>query len=145
MGLPIPAPHASVAVRSRRKRKFDHTLVAIAIAATLALAALVSVLDSGADKVASTNRVVPAVQEQAQLPAGTRFDGGPDEGTRGLSAQAQQLPAGTRFDGGPDEGTRGPQPSYSESPLRSYQPAPADSAEAPIGGPRMIPMGPGGR
>ena len=45
-------------------------------------------------------------QSQTQLPAGTRFDGGPDEGTRGLSAQ-RQLPVGTRFDGGPDEGSRG--------------------------------------
>jgi hypothetical protein len=34
---------------------------------------------------------------------GIRFDGGPEEGTRGSSAVA----AGVRFDGGPDEGTRG--------------------------------------
>ena len=34
---------------------------------------------------------------------GVRFDGGPQEGTRGSSAVA----AGIRFDGGPEEGTRG--------------------------------------
>jgi hypothetical protein len=42
--------------------------------------------------------------------AGVRFDGGPQEGTRGAlvirSAPAVSL---TRFDGGPNEGTRGGQ------------------------------------
>src|SRR6476659_5242246 len=36
-------------------------------------------------------------------PTGVRFDGGPNEGTRGIAAQ----PANVRFDGGPNEGTRG--------------------------------------
>ena len=142
--------------------------------AVLALGAGVVILANDADQVASTNRAAPAVQAdrsrssrparastavptrapavwrrstQPQLPAGTRFDGGPDEGTRGLAAQAQpQLPAGTRFDGGPDEGTRGLQ-SYYESPLQrsSYQPAPADGTKARAGGPTMIPQGPGAR
>ena len=65
--------------------------------------------------------------ETAQAP-GTRFDGGPDEGTRGITApapgtrfdggprgtQGRRRPdivsgpaPGTRFDGGPDEGSRG--------------------------------------
>ena len=83
---------------------------------------------------------------QAQAPAqpGIRFDGGPDEGTRGLAAQ-RQLPVGTRFDGGPDEGSRGAT-SYYDSPLQrsSYQPAPADSFKDRAGGPRMIPQGPAG-
>jgi hypothetical protein len=40
-----------------------------------------------------------------QAPAlGTRFDGGPQEGTRG---EVAQYSASTRFDGGPNEGTRG--------------------------------------
>ena len=38
-----------------------------------------------------------------QIP-GERYDGGPEEGTRGASASA---PA-SRYDGGPEEGTRGP-------------------------------------
>jgi hypothetical protein len=45
---------------------------------------------------------------RAQLPSPavspTRFDGGPEEGTRGAVAEYS---ATTRFDGGPDEGTRG--------------------------------------
>ena len=37
---------------------------------------------------------------------GTRYDGGPEEGTRG--AITSPVAPGTRYDGGPDEGTRGP-------------------------------------
>ena len=171
MGQPIPAQHPSVVLRPHFN--LSQTLLAFAMAAVLALGAGVVILANDADQVASTNRAAPAVQpSQPQLPAGTRFDGGPDEGTRGLAAQAQpqlpagtrfdggpdegtrglaaqaqpQLPAGTRFDGGPDEGTRGLQ-SYYESPLQrsSYQPAPADGTKARAGGPTMIPQGPGAR
>jgi len=50
---------------------------------------------------------------------GTRYDGGPEEGTRGphVSPPTSSLPAyptpeavapGARYDGGPEEGTRGP-------------------------------------
>jgi hypothetical protein len=45
---------------------------------------------------------------------GSRYDGGPDEGTRGAvkdysknSATGDVPPPGTRYDGGPEEGTRG--------------------------------------
>jgi hypothetical protein len=37
---------------------------------------------------------------------GTRYDGGPEEGTRG--GITSQVAPGTRYDGGPDEGTRSP-------------------------------------
>ena len=37
---------------------------------------------------------------------GTRYDGGPEEGTRG--GITSPVAPGTRYDGGPDEGTRGP-------------------------------------
>jgi hypothetical protein len=92
---------------------------------------------------AAVSKSAPAAQQQ--LPAGTRFDGGPEEGTRGLAAQPQ-LPAGTRFDGGPEEGTRGAR-SYYESPNQrsSYQPAPADGFKDRAGGPTMIPQGPASR
>jgi hypothetical protein len=81
---------------------------------------------------------------QPQLPAGTRFDGGPDEGTRGLAAQSTAPVA--RFDGGPEEGTRGPRSYYEQPGQRSsYQPAPADAFKDRAGGPRMIPQGPASR
>ena len=81
------------------------------------------------------------MQAQAPAQAGIRFDGGPDEGTRGLSAQ-RQLPVGVRFDGGPDEGSRGAT-SYYDSPRQrsSYQPAPADSFKDRAGGPTDDPAG----
>jgi hypothetical protein len=49
------------------------------------------------DVVTRSQLVLPGVSQ-------TRFDGGPDEGTRGA---AVQYSGSTRFDGGPDEGTRG--------------------------------------
>lgn len=43
-----------------------------------------------------------------QATAGSvRYDGGPNEGTRGLSSQSTGQSVGSvRYDGGPDEGTR---------------------------------------
>ena len=146
MGHPMPAQHTSVVLRPHFKP--GQTLLAFAMAAVLALGAGVVILANDADQVASTNRIAPAVQQsQPQLPAGTRFDGGPDEGTRGLAAQAQpQLPAGTRFDGGPDEGTRGLRVVLRVTQRgSSYQPAPADGTKARAGGPSMLPQGPGAR
>jgi hypothetical protein len=46
------------------------------------------------------------VGRTAPVAPGTRYDGGPEEGTRG--AIAEPVAPGTRYDGGPDEGTRGP-------------------------------------
>jgi hypothetical protein len=36
-------------------------------------------------------------------PGEVRYDGGPEEGSRGIAA-----PPATRYDGGPEEGSRGP-------------------------------------
>jgi hypothetical protein len=41
----------------------------------------------------------------APVAPGTRYDGGPEEGTRG--GTTSQVAPGTRYDGGPEEGTRG--------------------------------------
>jgi hypothetical protein len=143
MGQPIPAQHPSVVLRSHFK--LVRTLLILSVAALLACSAAVVILANDEDQVnsAAVSKSAPAAQQQ--LPAGTRFDGGPEEGTRGLAAQPQ-LPAGTRFDGGPEEGTRGAR-SYYESPNQrsSYQPAPADGFKDRAGGPTMIPQGPASR
>ena len=143
MGQPIPAQHPSVVLRSHFK--LVRGLLALAMVAVLALTAAVVILANDDDQVSTATKAAPVAQQQVQTPAGTRFDGGPEEGTRGLASQAS-APATTRFDGGPEEGTRGPQ-SYYESPNQrsSYQPAPADGFKDRAGGPRMIPMGPGGQ
>jgi hypothetical protein len=142
MGQAIPRQHPSVVLRSHFK--LVRGLLAIAMAAVIGLTAAVVILANDEDQVSVATKATPHGQVQ-QLPAGTRFDGGPDEGTRGLAAQPT-LPAGTRFDGGPDEGTRGTQ-SYYESPgaRSSYQPAAPDGFKDRAGGPRMIPQGPGAR
>ena len=143
MGQPIPAQHPSVVLRSHFN--LVRTLLILAVGALLASSAAVVILANDEDQVnsAAVSKSAPAAQQQ--LPAGTRFDGGPDEGTRGLAAQPQ-LPAGTRFDGGPEEGTRGAR-SYYESPNQrsSYQPAPSDGFKDRAGGPTMIPQGPSAR
>ena len=143
MGQPIPAQHPSVVLRSQFN--LVRTLLILAMAALIASATAVVILANDEDQVnsAAVSKSAPAAQQQ--LPAGTRFDGGPEEGTRGLAAQPTS-PVTTRFDGGPEEGTRGAR-SYYESPNQrsSYQPAQADSFKDRSGGPRMIPQGPAGR
>jgi hypothetical protein len=143
MGQPIPARHPSVVLRSHFN--LVRALLIVAMAALLASAAAVVILANDEDQVnsAAVSKSAPAAQQQ--LPAGTRFDGGPDEGTRGLAAQPQS-PVTTRFDGGPEEGTRGAR-SYYESPNQrsSYQPAPAGGTKDRAGGPTMIPQGPAAR
>jgi hypothetical protein len=144
MGQVIPKQHPSVVLRSHFKAV--RALLAVALVAICALAAALVIVSTDDQEASIAPRSAtlqqnPALQPDQALPAGTRFDGGPDEGTRGL--QASPVAPGTRFDGGPDEGTRGPQ-SYWESsdPRSSYQPAPDDGTKARAGGPTFIPMGP---
>jgi hypothetical protein len=143
MGQVIPKQHPSVVLRSHFNAV--RALLAVALVAIVALATTVVIVANDDE---ATNSAAPAAEPAAQpqtLPPGTRFDGGPDEGTRGL--QPQTVPPGTRFDGGPDEGSRGPQ-SYWESrnPRSSYQPAPADGTKARAGGPSLnLQGGPGAR
>jgi hypothetical protein len=156
MGQPIPAQHPS---DLRSHQKLVKALLAVALAAVIALSAAVVIVANDDDQVSvGSSSAKPAesinyggfnpatgtpdaVQQQS-LPPGTRFDGGPDEGSRGI--QPQTLPPGTRFDGGPDEGSRGPQAYWeSNSPRSSYQPAPADGTKLRAGGPTMNLQGPG--
>jgi hypothetical protein len=143
MGQPIPAQHPSVVLRSHFN--LVRSLLIAAMVAMVGLTAAVVILANDDDQVnsAAVSKSAPAAQQQ--LPAGTRFDGGPDEGTRGLAAQPQS-PVTTRFDGGPEEGTRGAR-SYYDSPNQrsSYQPVKPDGFKDRAGGPTMIPQGPGAR
>ena len=144
MGQVIPRQHPEVVLRSHFNAV--RTLLAVALVAIAALAAAVVILATDDDNDSATISAQPNTHQQQVLPPGTRFDGGTDEGTRGLSqVQPQTLPPGTRFDGGPDEGTRGPQASsYWESskPRTSYQPTPNEGFKARAGGPVMLPTGP---
>jgi hypothetical protein len=95
----IPQQHPAVVLRSHYMHL--RTLLAIAMIAVLGLTVAVMVLANDTDQptVRSATPATAPVSVET-----TRFDGGPDEGTRGPGS----LGSPTRFDGGPDEGTRGP-------------------------------------
>jgi len=135
MGQPIPAQHPAVVLRSHFNRV--KALLAVALAAVIALSAAVVIVANDDDQLSNGTSAAaplgslnyggfnPATGRpdslQQSLPPGTRFDGGPDEGTRGIPPQT--VAPGTRFDGGPDEGTRGIQPQTADdgtSGPRSY-------------------------
>ena len=159
MGQVIPRQHPQVVLKSHFKAV--RALLAAALVAIVALTAAVVILANDDDQVSvgtSTAKPVESINyggfnpatgtpesvQQQTLPAGTRFDGGPDEGTRGIqAAPPAEVAPGTRFDGGPDEGTRGPQ-SYWESsnPRSTYEPTPNEGFKARAGGPSILPTGP---
>jgi hypothetical protein len=64
----------------------------------------------GFDPAAGRPESAPQAKREAQASAGsTRYDGGPEEGTRGAvspGASSNVVPT-TRYDGGPEEGSRG--------------------------------------
>jgi hypothetical protein len=142
MGQVIPRQHPAVVLKSHYKAL--RALLAAALVAIAALAAAVVIVANDADKTASSAPI-----SHQTLPQGARFDGGPNEGTRGISTGVAPTP-GTRFDGGPDEGTRGPQ-SQSQAywqqanPRTSYEPTPNEGFKARAGGPQLLPNGPGAR
>jgi hypothetical protein len=123
MGQPIPAQHPSVVLRSQFN--LVRALLAIAMVAVLALSAVVVILANDEDQVsggAASARPIESINYGGFNPATGRPDA--------PAVQQQSQAAGTRFDGGPEEGTRGAT-SYYESPSArsSYQPAPADSVK----------------
>jgi hypothetical protein len=76
-------------------------------------------LDGSTDIPRSTAPVAP----------GTRYDGGPEEGTRG--AITSPPAPGTRYDGGPDEGTRGGITSP-VAPGTRYDGGPDEGSRSPL-------------
>src|SRR5262245_32917573 len=94
--------HPAVVLRSHYRHV--RALLAIALVAVVALSVTVVVL--------ATRHQAPAAPVSAPTSVGTtRYDGGPEEGTRGPAPAPAAVPVeavGTRYDGGPDEGTRGP-------------------------------------
>jgi hypothetical protein len=70
-----------------------------------------------------------ATQATAPSPTGTtRYDGGPEEGTRGVIQTLRPGAApSTRYDGGPEEGTRSPLSSF-EAPGTRYDGGPEEGS-----------------
>jgi hypothetical protein len=125
MSQAISRQHPAVVLRSHYAQL--RNLLAVAMIAVVGLSGAVVILANEQDDVSSSTsaqatesanpvgsprylgspRYFEGVAQSTGGPKaaqarGTRFDGGPDEGTRGITAPAP----GTRFDGGPDEGTR---------------------------------------
>jgi hypothetical protein len=118
----IPTQHPAVVLRSHYLHL--RALLAVTMIAVVGLTAAVVILavqNDGSNTsalTASPARVaIPASSQSGEtldhrgLTAApgptTRYDGGPEEGTRGPAA-APQPTTTTRYDGGPEEGTRGP-------------------------------------
>ena len=79
------------------------------------------------------------IPNTAPVAPGTRYDGGPDEGTRGIrqsgsAAEVYVNPStglpGTRYDGGPEEGTRG-QLSSPVAPGTRFDGGPEEGTRGP--------------
>ena len=102
----ISEQHPAVVLRSRYRNL--RALLAVAMIAVVSLAAAVVVLAVDDDSSSGTATVQPVSAPAQPQTAGpdVRYDGGPEEGTRGPSA-APTSPD-IRYDGGPEEGTRGP-------------------------------------
>jgi hypothetical protein len=106
MGKAIPTQHPAVVLRSHYT--LVRAMLAIAMIAVVGLTIAVVVMAVDGDEVSSTSSADAGslVQPAGQAPpaAGTRYDGGPEEGSRGI---VQAPRPGVRYDGGPEEGTRG--------------------------------------
>jgi hypothetical protein len=100
MGQAIPRQHPAVVLRSHYNQL--RALLAVAMIALVGLTAAVVILATEDERATSAGS---ATQASAPSPTGsTRYDGGPEEGTRGAVPARQP---GVRYDGGPEEGSRG--------------------------------------
>ena len=125
MSQSISPQHPAVVLRSHFNQL--RALLAIALVAVAGLTTAVVILAGDSDEVSGTSSAKPiesinygnstSVNPSTGYPSatirpdspGTRYDGGPEEGSRGIrpSSAATSSPAGMRYDGGPEEGTSG--------------------------------------
>ena len=128
MGKAISAQHPAVVLRSHYRQL--RALLAIAMIAVVGLTAAVVILATNEDRDTSANS---AAQPSAPGPTGnTRYDGGPEEGSRGIF---QAPRPGVRFDGGPEEGTRGVLSSPARAnavPAQRYDGGPEEGTAASL-------------
>jgi hypothetical protein len=135
MGKAIPTQHPAVVLRSHYRQL--RALLAVAMIAVVGLTGAVVIVATNSDEVAGTSSASP-FQGRFGQPPSIRYDGGPEEGTRGaVSSGTASSPAtgrpesaplpqqehplrsrlgttqsgapitSSRYDGGPEEGSRG--------------------------------------
>jgi hypothetical protein len=104
MGRAVPQQHPAVVLRSHYQQL--RALLAIAMVAVVGLSAAVIILAADDDAATVAGSATQATQATAPSPTGTiRYDGGPEEGTRGVIQTQRPGAAGVRYDGGPEEGS----------------------------------------
>ena len=91
-------------VRARTSSRVDHSLAVWAALGAALIGAVVILILAVPDREYAPPHSRVIGPHTRTISPDNRFDGGPDEGTRGAAVQSS---ASTRFDGGPDEGTRG--------------------------------------
>jgi hypothetical protein len=124
MSHELSEQHPQVVLRSRYQQlKALLALAAITVLCLTAAVVILAVNDDGSEiaPVAAAPAVTAPVDTSTVTDTpGLRFDGGPEEGSRGPFAVTP--PADTRFDGGPEEGTRGVQPEPSATDAGRWGP-----------------------
>ena len=111
-----PRSRPSQPVQGRPRDALRRAGGIVALAATLVIVANVMM---------TTVSAQPNAHQQQILPPGTRFDGGLDEGTRGIqAAPPAELAPGTRFDGGPTTRARAARSPTGSRPTRARATSP---------------------
>jgi hypothetical protein len=118
MGQAIPAKPPTV-VRKNPMR----ALLAFVALAVVGIAVTAVILTNNNDNGTTDANVASRGPAPAQTTQGLRYDGGPEEGTRGITQSPQP---GTRYDGGPEEGT---------AAIAASTPAPSTAGQRYDGGP----------
>jgi len=108
MTQPISPQHPAVVLRSHYVQL--RTLLAIAMIAIAGLSVAVAILAANDGGSASVSAATPVATSAPAAPD-VRYDGGPEEGTRGPYAQ-QLVTNPYLYNGGHDEGTAGPSSSH---------------------------------
>jgi hypothetical protein len=106
MSHPISPQHPAVVLRSH----YVHVraLLTVAMIAVIGLTVAVVILATSIGGTPATHAApaAPPVASTVDDAPGVRYDGGPDEGTRGVGTV--RPPSHIRYDGGPEEGSVGP-------------------------------------
>jgi hypothetical protein len=135
MGKAIPTQHPAVVLRS--SFNLLRALLAVAMIGVVGLTVALVIVANDSDQATGTSSArtfdsidyggfnpatgrpesAPLPQADAQRAAGTRYDGGPNEGSAASLIQRSapatfdpdsiKRPPGVRYDGGPEEGSRG--------------------------------------
>jgi hypothetical protein len=132
MGNAIPSQHPAVVLRSHYT--LVRALLAVAMIAVVGLTIAVVILANESDEVSTSGG-----STSVAAPVGTtRYDGGPEEGTRAIGAAApitsSSAPA-ARYDGGPEEGSADvspAQPSSASVDGLRYDGGPEEGTRGPL-------------